>query len=142
MSEAFLKRETTKNYKEKKVGFEVLVCILPKLSRSESLFFVPLWRCDVQDDPSYNGIWKDTIKLEKKMTRNTQVDKRQLHLALKKIYIHGLNVFLRLVSRCGLAVRRSAGKQKDLGSIRFGSPFSSLQELWFMDTVLLLCPHI
>ena len=28
------------------------------------------------------------------------------------------------VSRCGLAVRRFAGKQ-DLGSIRFGSPFSS-----------------
>ena len=26
----------------------------------------------------------------------------------------------RLVSRCGLAVRRLAGKQKDLGSIRFG----------------------
>ena len=29
------------------------------------------------------------------------------------------------VSRCGLVVRRLAGKQKDLGSIRFGSPFSS-----------------
>ena len=29
------------------------------------------------------------------------------------------------MSRCGLAVRRYAGKQKDLGSIRFGSPFSS-----------------
>ena len=40
------------------------------------------------------------------------------------------------VSRYGLAVRRLAGKQKDLGSIRFGSPFSSLQKLWFMDTVL------
>ncbi len=40
------------------------------------------------------------------------------------------------VSRCGLVVRRLAGKQKDLGSIRFGSPFSSLQKLWFMDTVL------
>ena len=39
-------------------------------------------------------------------------------------------------SRCGLAVRRLAGKQKDLGSIRFGSPFSSLQKMWFMDTVL------
>ena len=39
-------------------------------------------------------------------------------------------------SGCGLAVRRLAGKQKDLGSIRFGSPFSSLQKLWFMDTVL------
>ena len=47
----------------------------------------------------------------------------------------------RFVSRCGLAVRRLAGKQKDLGSIRFGSPFSSLQKLWFMDTVLWLCPH-
>ena len=40
------------------------------------------------------------------------------------------------VSRFGLAVRRLAGKQKDLGSIRFGSPFSSLQKLWFMGTVL------
>ena len=40
------------------------------------------------------------------------------------------------VSRCGLAVRRLAGEQKDLGSVRFGSPFSSLQKLWFMDTVL------
>ena len=30
------------------------------------------------------------------------------------------------LSRCGLAVRRYAGKQKDLGSILFfGSPFSS-----------------
>ena len=29
------------------------------------------------------------------------------------------------MSRCGLAVRRLAGKQKDLGSNRFGSPFSS-----------------
>ena len=29
------------------------------------------------------------------------------------------------VSRCGLAVRRLAGKQKDLGSIRLGYPFSS-----------------
>ena len=28
------------------------------------------------------------------------------------------------MSRCGLAVRRWAGKQKDLGSIRFGCPFS------------------
>ena len=36
----------------------------------------------------------------------------------------------------GLAVRRLAGKRKNLGSIRFGSPFSSLQKLWFMDTVL------
>ena len=41
-----------------------------------------------------------------------------------------------VVSRCGLAVRRLAGKQKDLGSIRFGSLFSSLQNLWFTDTVL------
>ena len=40
------------------------------------------------------------------------------------------------VSRCGLAVRRLAGKQKDLGPTSFGSPFSSLQKLWFMDTVL------
>ena len=27
--------------------------------------------------------------------------------------------------RCGLAVRRQAGKQRDLGSIRFGPPLSS-----------------
>ena len=49
-----------------------------------------------------------------------------------------LRIYLSLinVSRCGLAVRRLAGKQKDLGSIRFGSPFSSLQKLWFMDIVL------
>ena len=40
------------------------------------------------------------------------------------------------VSRRGIAVRRLAGKRKDLGSIRFGSPFSSLQTLWFKDTVL------
>ena len=33
--------------------------------------------------------------------------------------------FFASVSRCGLTVRRLAGKQKDLGSIRFGSPFSS-----------------
>ena len=45
------------------------------------------------------------------------------------------------VSRCGLTVRRLAGKQKDFGSIRFGSSFSSLQKLWFMDAVLWLCPH-
>ena len=34
-----------------------------------------------------------------------------------------------VVSRCGPAVRRLAGKQKDLGLICFGSPFSSLQKL-------------
>ena len=36
------------------------------------------------------------------------------------------------LSRCGLVVRRLAGKQKDLGSIRFGSPFSS--KIVVMDT--------
>ena len=48
-----------------------------------------------------------------------------------------------VVSRCGLAVRRLAGKQRDLGSIRLAGKlknldylFSSLQNLWFMDTVL------
>ena len=40
------------------------------------------------------------------------------------------------VSPCGPAVRRLAGKQKDLGSIGFGSPFSSLQKLWFTDTAM------
>ena len=39
------------------------------------------------------------------------------------------------VSRCGLAVKRSADKRKDLGSIRFGSPFSS------KIVVLGYCPH-
>ena len=29
------------------------------------------------------------------------------------------------MSRCGLAVRRYTGKQNELGSVRFGSPFSS-----------------
>ena len=55
---------------------------------------------------------------------------------LGDLYKRLLYYSLPLVSRCGLAVRRLAGKQKDLGSIRFGSPFSSLQKLWFMDTVL------
>ena len=36
-----------------------------------------------------------------------------------------LSPFTVPVSRCGLAVRRLAGKQKDLGSIHFGSPLSS-----------------
>ena len=40
------------------------------------------------------------------------------------------------VSRCDLAIRCLDGKQKDLGLVRFGSPFSSLQKLCFMDTVL------
>ena len=30
-----------------------------------------------------------------------------------------------LVSRCGLVVRRYAGKQEGLGSVCFGTPFSS-----------------
>ena len=34
-------------------------------------------------------------------------------------------LFSGTVSRRDLAVRRLAGKQKDLGTIRFGSPFSS-----------------
>ena len=37
----------------------------------------------------------------------------------------GTTITSESVSRCGLAVRRYAGKQKDLGSIHFGSPFSS-----------------
>ena len=37
-----------------------------------------------------------------------------------------------IVSRCGLAVRRLAGKQKDVGSIRFGSPLSSCG-LWTLS---------
>ena len=39
-----------------------------------------------------------------------------------------------VVGRCGLAVRRWAGKQKDLGSIRFGSPFSAKKRgLWTLS---------
>ena len=41
----------------------------------------------------------------------------------------------RIVSRFGPAVRREAGKPKDLGSIRFGSPLFA--KLWFMDAVSL-----
>ena len=41
--------------------------------------------------------------------------------------VYGYSV-VTLSGRCGLAVRRLAGKQKDLGSIRFGSPFSSLKK--------------
>ena len=42
--------------------------------------------------------------------------------------------FFFLVRRCGLAVRRLAGKQKDLGTIRFGSPFSSKKcGLWTLS---------
>ena len=50
-------------------------------------------------------------------------------------YLVGQLVLGAQVSPCGLAVRLLAGKQKDLGSIRFGSPFSSIQKLWFMGTV-------
>ena len=50
----------------------------------------------------------------------------------------GSGIRIRRARRCGLAVRRLAGKQKDLGSIRFGSPVSSLQKLWFMDSLLTL----
>ena len=52
------------------------------------------------------------------------------------IYMKDIVSPLDFVSWCGLTVRRLAVKQKDLGSIRFGSPFSSLQKVWFMDTVL------
>ena len=38
----------------------------------------------------------------------------------KAVGPHGIHM-----SRCGPAVRRYDGKQKDLGSIRFGCPFSS-----------------
>ena len=37
------------------------------------------------------------------------------------VYKIRMNVTKKRVSRCGLAVRRLAGKQKDLGSFRFGS---------------------
>ncbi len=47
---------------------------------------------------------------------------------------------LATVSRCGLAVRRLAGKQKDLGSIRFGSPFSSLQKIVVYGHCLVTLP--
>ena len=38
-------------------------------------------------------------------------------------------------------IRRPDSFATDLGSFRFGSPFISLQNLWFMDTVLRLGPH-
>ena len=44
-------------------------------------------------------------------------------------------VHLSLVSRTGLAVRRLAGKQRDLGSNPLRA-LLSLQKLWFVDTVL------
>ena len=43
------------------------------------------------------------------------------------------------VSRCGLVVRRLAGKQKDLGSIRFGPPFCSKTVVYGHSLVTL--PH-
>ena len=46
---------------------------------------------------------------------------KTLHHTVYKVF----GVDLHVVSRCGLAVRRLPGKQKALGSIRFGSPFSS-----------------
>ena len=55
---------------------------------------------------------------------------------LRRAHISRITALSVEVSRCGLVVRRLAGKQKGLGSIRFGSPFSSLQKLSFMDTVL------
>ena len=64
-------------------------------------------------------------------SRLSSLSPRGLILALKKVEFMQVSV-----SRCGLVVRRLAGKQKDLRSIRFGSPFSSLQKVWFMDTVL------
>ena len=54
----------------------------------------------------------------------------------QRSYIRERNESSNPVSRCGLAVRRLAGMQKDLGSIRFGSPFSSLQKMWVVVTVL------
>ena len=50
--------------------------------------------------------------------------------------LNDMNFCFLCVSQYGLAVRHLAGKQKDLGSIRFGSPFSSVQKLCVMDTVL------
>ena len=44
------------------------------------------------------------------------------------------------VSRCGSALARQVSCKKDLGSIRFGFPFSSLQKWWFMDTGLVTLP--
>ena len=44
------------------------------------------------------------------------------------------------VCRFGLAARRYAGKQKDLGSIRFGSPLSSCG-LWTLSHFVTLSFH-
>ena len=50
---------------------------------------------------------------------------------MKGIYATG--GILVLLSQYGLAVSCLAGKQMELASIRFGSPFSPLQKLWFMS---------
>ena len=55
---------------------------------------------------------------------------RQYVRPLFSIYEHSsvyetFSLYLRSASRCGLALRRYAGKHKDFGSIRFGFPFSS-----------------
>ena len=42
-----------------------------------------------------------------------------------RLLISNSSLLSEIESRCGLAVRRYAGKQKDLGSTRFCSPFSS-----------------
>ena len=67
-----------------------------------------------------------------------------LHPMFLSIKISGLYKWSTLsvifVSRCGLAVRRLAGKQKDLGSIRFGSPFSSLQKIVVYGHCLVTLP--
>ena len=59
-----------------------------------------------------------------------------VHTAFTRSYLNSAWLLPSLVNRCGLAVKHLAGKQKDLGSICFGSPFSSHQKLWFLDTIL------
>ena len=53
------------------------------------------------------------------------------------VYITRSASLFRGVSRLGLVVRRSAGKQKDTGSTPLlTSAHLSLQKLWFMDSLV------
>ena len=68
------------------------------------------------------GLLRTDIKrLHKNQTRSEDVEDTRTDICAE-----GYSVSTKWhVSRCGLAVRRQVGKQKDLGSIRFGSPFPS-----------------
>ena len=69
---------------------------------------------------------------EYRTVNRTDIPYRPLSTPVKPVYRHKPPALFNRhpelntsVIRCGLAVRRYAGKQKDLGSIRFRPPFSS-----------------